>query len=315
MKNLSMRSLLAIPLRVGAALALASLPALALRAAEPARARAFDTLQQAVDALVQAAASGDTAALLAIFGPEGKEIVSSGDPVADKNHMMKFAELAKEKLEVAPESLNKATIVVGKDDWPLPVPVVRTQGKWHFDSKAGRREILARRIGANELDAIELLRGYVEAQWEYASVARDGSPMRQYAQKFVSTAGKHDGLSWLNEDRTPAGPFGDGIAKALAEGYTDRSKPLNGYYFRILTSQGPAARLGARNYVVKGMMIGGFAAVAWPANYEVTGIQTFQVNNDGAVYQKDLGPQTAKLAAAIKQFNPDKTWTVTEDAP
>jgi Protein of unknown function (DUF2950) len=315
MKNLSMRSLLAIPLRVGAALALASLPALPLAAAEPARARSFDTLQQAVDALVQAAASGDTAALIAIFGPEGKDIVSTGDPVADKNRMLKFAELAKEKLEVAPESLNKATVVVGPDDWPLPVPVVRTQGKWRFDANAGRREILARRIGANELDAIELLRGYVEAQQEYASVERDGSPMRQYAQKFLSTPGKHDGLSWLNEDGTPGGPFGDGIAKALAEGYTDKTKPYNGYYFRVLTAQGPAARLGARNYVVKGMMIGGFAAVAWPSNYGVTGIQTFQVNNDGAVFQKDLGPQTAKLAAAIKQFNPDKTWKVTEDAP
>jgi Protein of unknown function (DUF2950) len=315
MKNLSMRSLLAIPLRVGAALVLASLPALPLAAAEPARARSFDTLQQAVDALVQAAASADTAALIAIFGPEGKDIVSTGDAVADKNRMLKFAELAKQKLEVAPESLNKATVVVGPDDWPMPVPVVRTQGKWRFDAKAGRREILARRIGGNELDAIELLRGYVEAQQEYASVERDGSPMRQYAQKFLSTRGKHDGLSWWNEDGTPGGPFGEGIAKALAEGYTDKTKPFNGYYFRILTAQGPAARLGARNYVVKGMMIGGFAAVAWPANYGVTGIQTFQVNNDGIVYQKDLGPDTARLAAAIKQYNPDKTWMVTEDSP
>jgi hypothetical protein len=315
MKNLSMRSLLAIPLRVGAALVLASLPALPLAAAEPARARSFDTLQQAVDALVQAAASADTAALIAIFGPEGKDIVSTGDAVADKNRMLKFAELAKQKLEVAPESLNKATVVVGPDDWPMPVPVVRTQGKWRFDAKAGRREILARRIGGNELDAIELLRGYVEAQQEYASVERDGSPMRQYAQKFLSTRGKHDGLSWWNEDGTPGGPFGEGIAKALAEGYTDKTKPFNGYYFRILTAQGPAARLGARNYMVKGMMIGGFAAVAWPANYGVTGIQTFQVNNDGIVYQKDLGPDTARLAAAIKQYNPDKTWMVTEDSP
>jgi Protein of unknown function (DUF2950) len=315
MKNLSMRSLLAIPLRVGAALVLASLPALPLAAAEPARARSFDTLQQAVDALVQAAASADTAALIAIFGPEGKDIVSTGDAVADKNRMLKFAELAKQKLEVAPESLNKATVVVGPDDWPMPVPVVRTQGKWRFDAKAGRREILARRIGGNELDAIELLRGYVEAQQEYASVERDGSPMRQYAQKFLSTRGKHDGLSWWNEDGTPGGPFGEGIAKALAEGYTDKTKPFNGYYFRILTAQGPAARLGARNYVVKGMMIGGFAAVAWPANYGVTGIQTFQVNNDGIVYQKDLGPDTARLAAAIKQYDPDKTWMVTEDSP
>ena len=213
------------------------------------------------------------------------------------------------------EGLKKATVIVGPGDWPLPVPIVQTQGKWRFDVKAGRREILARRIGGNELDAIELLRGYVEAQFDYVTEEHDPSGIRQYAQKFLSTSGKRDGLSWFGADGTPAGPFGEGIAKALAEGYTDKTKPYNGYYFRILTSQGPAARLGARDYVVKGMMIGGFAAMAWPANYGVTGIQTFQVNNDGVVYQKDLGPDTEKLAAGIKAFNPDKTWLVTEDAP
>jgi Protein of unknown function (DUF2950) len=302
-------------LEVSAVMALASLTALALRAAEPARARSFDTPQQAADALVAAAQSGDTAALLAIFGPDGKDLITSGDPVDDKDRLSKFTELAKQKMEVSLEGSKKATVVVGPEDWPLPVPIVQTQGKWRFDAKQGRHEILARRIGGNELDAIDLLRGYVEAQHEYASVPRDESGLRQYAQKFISTSGKHDGLSWSNADGTPAGPFGEGIAKALAEGYTDKTKPYNGYYFRILTAQGPAARLGARDYVVKGMMIGGFAAMAWPANYGVTGIQTFQVNNDGLVYQKDLGPDTAKIAAGMKRFNPDKTWEITEDAP
>jgi hypothetical protein len=195
----------------------------------------------------------------------------------------------------------------------MPVPLVKRGGKWQFDAAQGKEEILARRIGNNELEAIALLRGYVEAQEEYASEKRDGSPMLQYAQKWISTPGKQDGLSWRNPDGTPGGPVGDEIAELLARGYTDKAAPINGYHFRTLTAQGPAAPLGARNYIVNGMMIGGFAAIAWPANYGVTGVQTFQVNNDGLVYQKDLGPETGKVAPTIKRYNPDKTWIVTED--
>lgn len=297
------------------AMILACLLAASPAAAQPAGPKSFDTPQQAAEALVQAAETNDQAALLAIFGPGGKDLVSSGDAVDDKNNLAGFAQEARKKMEVSMEGLKKATVIVGPGDWPLPVPIVQAGGKWHFDAKQGHTEILARRIGGNELDAIELLRGYVEAQFDYVTEQHDPSGIRQYAQKFLSTPGKHDGLSWWNDDKTPAGPFGEGIAKALAEGYTDKTKPYNGYFFRILTAQGPAARLGARDYVVKGMMIGGFAAVAWPANYGVTGIQTFQVNSDGVVYQKDLGPDTAKVAAGIKAFNPDKTWVVTEDAP
>lgn len=282
----------------------------------PSTQRTFDTPQQAAEALVKAAGAGDLAAVDAIFGPEGKGIVSSGDPVEDKNDLAKFAEKSREKMEVSYDVSDpkRAIMIVGNGNWPLPVPIVEKNGKWRFDSKEGRQEILARRIGGNELDAIALLRGYVEAQKEYALEVHDESGVRQYAQKWLSTAGKHDGLSWYDADGKPAGPMGDAIAKALAAGYTKKSEPYNGYYFRTLTAQGPAARLGARNYVVNGMMIGGFAAIAWPANYGVTGVQTLQVNSDGVVYQKDLGPETAQLAPAIKAYNPDKTWIITEDA-
>jgi hypothetical protein len=277
--------------------------------------KTFDTPKQAADALVQAAAAGDQAAVMALFGADGKDIVTSGDSVEDKNRMVKFAQLAKEKMHISNEGSQKAIVEIGKDDWPLPVPLVESGGKWHFDAKQGREEILNRRVGENELETINLLRGYVEAQEEYASVPRQEDGLRQYAQKFISTPGKQDGLSWKGADGKPAGPMGDEIAKALAEGYTDKTQPYNGYYMRTMTSQGPDARLGARDYIWKGAMIGGFAAIAWPAQYGVTGIQTFQVNNDGVVYQKDLGPKTAEIAPTIKEYNPDKTWVETDDEP
>jgi hypothetical protein len=275
----------------------------------------FSTPQQAADALVKAARADDVAAILGIFGPDGKDIVSSGDPVADRNNLSEFVKKAGQKMNVSYDlgDPKRAVLEVGDDDWPLPVPLVERDGRWLFDAKEGREEILARRIGGNELDAISLLRGYVEAQKEYASEQHDGSGMNQYAQKWISSPGKHDGLSWKNADGTTGGPIGEEIAKILAEGYTKKADPVNGYYFRTLTSQGPSARLGARNYIVDGMMIGGFAAIAWPANYGVTGVQTFMVNNDGDVYQKDLGPDTEKIAPDIKAFNPDEGWTVTKD--
>ena len=305
--------------KLGAALALAlagvcALPALA--ANPPAAPRAFDTPQQAAEALVKAAEAGDMAAVDAIFGAEGKGIVSSGDAVSDKNDLAKFAEHARQKMNVTfdVDDPKIAIVVVGNEDWPMPVPIVQKNGKWRYDAKKGREELLARRIGGNELDAIALLRGYVDAQKEYAMELHDGSGLRQYAQHWLSTPGKQDGLSWYDADGKPAGPMGDEIAKALAAGYTDKAQPYNGYHFRTLTAQGPSARLGARDYVVKGAMIGGFAAIAWPANYGVTGVQTFIVNNDGVVYQKDMGDDTAKIAPTIKTFDPDKTWTVTDDA-
>ena len=279
--------------------------------------RAYDTPKQAADALIAAAGKNDTKTLIAILGPEGKSLVDSGDAVSDKADLAAFVQKAKEKTVIEYEIADPdvAVIVVGNDDWPAPVPIVKgAGGKWRFDSKSGAREILARRIGGNELDAIAILRGYDDAQLEYAEVKHDGSGMLQYAQKWVSSPGKQDGLSWKNADGTFAGPMGDEIAEAVAAGYTDKTKPYNGYYFKILTAQGPSAPKGARSYVVNGAMIGGFAAIAWPATYDVTGIQTFIVNQSGVVYQKDLGPETATLAPQINAYDPDKTWTVTEDA-
>jgi hypothetical protein len=317
MKNKSTGASLSRMTVAASCLALLAFLTLSARAATPATApQAFDSPQQAADALVKATEADDAQALLKIFGSGGKDIVSSGDPVDDKNIRAKFAAKAHEKMKVSFDlgDPKRAVLVIGADDWPMPVPIVEKGGKWRFDAKNGRQEILARRIGGNELDALAFLRGYAEAQHEYASQVRDGSGMLQYAQRSTSTPGKHDGLSWWNPDGTPGGPMGDEIAKALAAGYTKKAEPYNGYYFRILTAQGPAARLGARNYIVNGMMIGGFAMVAWPATYGVTGVQTFVVNNDGLVYQKDLGPDTSKVAPAIKAYNPDKTWLVTQDA-
>jgi DUF2950 family protein len=317
MKNESNPAYLPVLRTSASCLVLLAWLTMSARAATPTVApQAFDTPQQAADALVKAAEADDAKALLKIFGSAGKYIVSSGDPVDDKNNRAKFAAKAHEKMNVSFDVADPklAILIIGADDWPFPAPIVEKGGKWRFDAKQGREEILARRIGANELDAIAFLRGYVEAQHEYASQAHDGSGMLQYAQKSISTPGKHDGLSWWNADHTPGGPIGDEIAKALAAGYTKKTEPYNGYYFCILTAQGPAARLGARDYIVNGMMIGGFAMVAWPAKYGFTGVQTFEVNHDGVVYQKDLGPNTSKIGPTIKKYNPDKTWTVTEDA-
>jgi hypothetical protein len=311
-------------LRFGATLAAALVvglgtAAIGAAAASPAPTpqKTFDTPKQAADALIQAAAANDTSALMEILGPDSKDIISSGDPVEDKNAIAKFAEGARAKTQIVVEPGNpkKATLVVGNDDYPMPIPIVQSGSKWRFDSQAGREEILTRRIGLDELAAITFLRGYVEAQKEYASEVHDGSGIHQYAQKIISTPGKHDGLSWWSDDHKPAGPIGDAIAKAMAEGYTTRGAPYNGYYFKFLTAQGASAPNGARDYIVKGVMVGGFAALAWPANYGVTGVQTFQVSHDGIVYQKDLGDDTAKLAAAIARYDPDKSWAVTEDAP
>jgi hypothetical protein len=277
--------------------------------------KTFATAQQAADAMILAVKSDDVAALLEIFGPAGKDFVSTGDDVQDKNSRASFAALAQEKMHVDtdPHNPNRAIVSVGNEDWPAPVPIVKQAGKWHFDSKAGRTEILDRRIGANELDAIQICRGYVEAQEEYASEIRDDSGINQYAQRIISTAGKHDGLAWRNPDSSPGGPVGEEIAKAIQEGYTNKAEPYRGYYFKVLKGQGPAARLGQLDYTIEGVMIGGFALVAWPAEYRVTGVQTFIVSYDGVVYQKDMGADSEKIAAAMERYNPDKTWRRTDD--
>jgi hypothetical protein len=277
----------------------------------PAGAKGFATAQAAADALIEAASTFDEATLLAMVGPDNKDLVSTEDPVRDKNYSLAFAALAKEgrKVTVSPANANRATLAVGPDAWPLPIPIVRVGGKWYFDAKAGRDEILFRRVGANELDAIELCHGFVEAQKEYALDTHDDSGVHQYAQRILSTAGKQDGLYWKNADGSAGGPISEVVAKAIEEGYNaDASSAYHGYYFHVLTGQGPAARLGQMDYLIKGMMIGGFALLATPAEYGVTGIQTFIVSNDGIVYQKDLGPDSVALAKKIDRYDPDKTW-------
>jgi hypothetical protein len=274
----------------------------------------FATPDEAAVALVAAAEKFDVAALKKILGPDGVDLVVTDDPVLDKKQASEFAALARTKMSVVldPKSSKRATIIMGNEDWPMPIPLVRKSDRWLFDSKAGRQEVLYRRIGTNEFDAIDVCVGYVEAQHEYASQKRDGSPVNQYAQRIISTPGKQDGLAWKTPDGTWAGPVGEDIAQYIAEGYSKRYEPFHGYYFKTLKGQGPDAPMGEMDYVVKGVMIGGFALVAAPANYRVTGVKTFIVSNTGIVYQKDLGPSTLDQFHLMERYNPDKTWTPVE---
>ena len=276
----------------------------------------FDTPKQAAVALIQVATNLDIAAAKDILGPDGEDIISSEDPVMDKDRATAFANKAKEKtsVEIDKQNPNHAILLVGKDDFPLPIPIVKQNGKWFFDTKIGREEILNRRVGENELNAIEICRGFVDAQHEYAMDKHDGSKVNQYAQHILSTPGKHDGLGWQNPDGTWGGPVGEEVAKALEEGYkAERGTPYHGYHFKVLKGQGPAAPMGEMDFMVGGAMIGGFALVAAPAEYRVTGVMTFIVGPDGVVYEKDLGPDTLTTFQSMDKYNPDKTWKVTED--
>jgi hypothetical protein len=287
----------------------------ALFAAPQAEQNGFDAPKLAADALIQAAETFDVPTLASILGPGSEDLISSEDAVQDKNRAVAFAAKAREKtsIEVDPKNPNSATLSIGNEDWPLPIPIVKRKAKWYFDTKAGREEILLRRIGANELDVLEICRGYVEAQNQYAEQKHDGSTVNQYAQRIISTPGKQDGLAWKNPDGTWGGPVGEGVAEALEQGYSDKSQPYHGYYFKILKGQGPAAPLGEMDFLVGGAMIGGFALAAAPADYAVTGVQTFIVSHTGIVYQKDLGKDTLKEFKSMERFNPDKTWRATDD--
>jgi hypothetical protein len=286
----------------------------ATAAAQPPQ-KTFDSPQQAADAMILAVKNDDVAALLEIFGPAGKDFVASGDDVQDKNSRAEFAALAQQRMhvDIDPGNPNRAILSVGDEDWPTPVPIVKQGGKWHFDSKAGRNEIVNRHIGENELDAIIICRGFVEAQNDYAEKVHDDSGVNQYAQRIISTSGKQDGLAWQNADGSWGGPIGEAVAKAIEEGYTDKGKPFHGYYFKVLKGQGPAATLGQLDYVIEGAMIGGFALVAVPAQYRASGVMTFMVSYDGVVYQKDLGPDSVNIVKKMERYNPDKTWQRTDD--
>jgi hypothetical protein len=273
-------------------------------------AKLFDTPQQAAQALTEAAENFDEARIEEIFGPEGDDIVLTGEFAQDRKLAADFAAQAREGIRVSidPKNGNRAFLLVGNENWPFPVPLVKTGDKWRFDANSGRRELLQRRIGANELDAIEICRGYVEAQDDYAEQERTGYEVNQYAQRIVSTPGKHDGLAWQNADGSWGGPIGENIARALQQGYTSTAEPYHGYFFKILKGQGPAAPLGEMDFVVNEVMIGGFALVAAPAEYGVTGVRTFMVSHDGVVYAKDLGVKTLDEFKAMERFNPDPSW-------
>jgi hypothetical protein len=281
-----------------------------LQAAPNDAQRTFATPQEAVQATIDAAEHNDTAALLQIFGPGGKDIVESGDPAQDKDLRAEFARSAHEKLRIDEDRFtpDRVAFTVGTQEWPFPVPVVRKDGKWRLDSASGRIEILARRIGRNELNAMEVCRGYAEAQMEYAAGPRDGDRVLRYAQKILSAPGKQDGLYWDGKsDSLVPRAFAE-AAGASPSTAGKKAEPYHGYYFRVLKSQGPDAAGGAFVYVVKGKMIGGFALVAWPAEYGVSGIRTLLINHDGVVYERDLGAATAIEARQMTRFNPDKSW-------
>ena len=272
----------------------------------------FDSPEAAAKAVIAAVDKHDSARLTAIFGPQAKQILTSGKPEQDREEQTEFARLAnaKHRLEISPLNPNRAILAIGEEDWPFPVPIVHANGKWTFDASETPLEMRARHIGADELDAIEICHGYVDAQLKYASEDRDKDGILEYAPHLMSSPGKQDGLYWegASAPLVPAGlahAAGDGVAAGQA-------KPYHGYYFRILDGQGLNASGGAHNYLLKNKLVGGFGLVAWPAEYGVTGVHTFIVNQDGIVYQKDIAPVPGKPASPITRFDPDRSWQPVE---
>jgi len=276
--------------------------------------KTFPSPEKAVEAMVDAVKADDIQSLLAIFGSGSRHIILSGDPVEDKQGHEWFIKHYEEKNRLE-EASGKITLHLGSDDWPFPIPIVKAGNGWRFDTAAGKQEILARRVGRNELNAIQVCLAYVDAQREYAmKKARQGEGLLEYAQKFVSSPGKQDGLYWQAGEGQEQSPIGPLFAAARDQGYGrkplgEESEPYHGYFYRILTAQGKNAPGGAQGYVVGGKMIGGFALIAYPAHYRASGVMTFIVNHDGVVYQKNLGKTNKKAAQAVKAFDPDKTWT------
>lgn len=280
--------------------------------------KSFATPEDAANALVTAVESKDSSAPISgIFGAKHVDILSSGDEVEDQASRDSFLVLAKEKVAVEKTDDNRALLHFGEKDWVFPIPLVKKDEQWQFDPEAGFIEMVDRRIGRNELSTIGVLQSYVEAQFDYASVDRDGDEVAEYAQKILSDPGKMDGLYWETQAGEPQSPFGLLIAQARAEGYkakksADERTPYHGYFYKILTSQGPKAPGGQYDYIINGNMIAGFAMVAFPAKYGASGVMTFIVNHQGKIYQKDLGPQTEKLALAMKRYDPDNSWELVD---
>jgi hypothetical protein len=300
--------------------AAAALSATDSAAAAKAKSKTFASPEEAATALIDAMKNGDEAQLAAIFGPGSESLISSGDKVRDKAVWEWFLRKYGEKNSLEKKGDDEAILQVGKDDWPFPIPLVKRGSAWSYDTAAGREEILNRRIGTNELHVIDVLRSYVDAQREYVRKDWDHDGEYAYAQKFASTPGKKDGLYWKVGEGEEPSPFGPFAARAAQEGYTPKAKtekpsPYYGYYFKILKAQGKNATGGAYDYVVKGNMILGFGLVAWPAKYGASGIMTFLVNQEGVVYQKDLGKGTTKAAKGMKMYDPDPTWKKVDSGP
>ena len=276
--------------------------------------RTFASADEAAKALAEAARTKNVDALLAVVGPGSASWLFSGDPVADANDWGKFIAAYDEKHMLEPQGEGKVALDVGKDDWPFPAPIVKGAKGWTFDANAGKQEIVNRRVGRNELDAMQTMLAIVDAQREYAQSDADGNGFADYARRFRSSPGKKDGLYWPDEAGKPQSPLGPLVAVAAKEGYgkqpakEDGPQAYHGYRYRILTAQGKDAPGGAYDYLVRDKLLGGFAVVAWPSNYRASGVMTFIVNHDGVIYEKDLGPQTASIAAGMTRFNPDATW-------
>jgi hypothetical protein len=290
-----------------------------LQADAAVKQKEFASPEDAVKAFVAAAKANDDKEIIAIYGTGGKDLLYSGDPVSDKERRKRLLEAYDKKNSLVKEG-EKMVIVIGENDWPFPIPLVKKGEKWIFDTKAGREEVLNRRIGQNELYTIQTMLAMVDAQREYAAKDKDGDGLLEYAEKFQSDPGKKNGLFWETKQGEEPSPLGELVADARAEGYTrtglkQKPMPFHGYYFRMLRKQGKNAPGGAYDYVVRGSQIGGFAIVAYPAHYRNSGVMTFLVNHDGTVYQKDLGKNTAAQAKAMTRFDPDKTWIKAEEKP
>lgn len=302
----------AIALAAGGAVAQEKKAPAARAAAKAPVQRTFATPEEAVSALVAAVRAGRVEEMVAVIGPQSRGWLSTGDSISDATEWKSFIAAFDRKNALRKEGDAKAVLLIG-DDWPFPAPLVAKAGQWSFDAEAGREEVMNRRVGRNELDTIQAMRAIVDAQREYAAKDPDGNRLHDYAKRFRSTPGTKDGLYWEAKPGEPASPLGPLAAKAVAEGYGEKLKsakmePYNGYFFRLLSGQGKDAPGGAFNYMVGGMLYGGFAVVAWPASYGNSGVKTFLVNHDGVVWEKDLGTATPGEAGRMKRFNPDKTW-------
>lgn len=280
--------------------------------------KTFDTPEKAFQALLKAAQDENQEEMLAVFGDDGKDLVYSGDTVQAKSNMERFVKAYNTKHTLVAKDDKTRILQVGASDWPMPIPLVNEGGKWRFDTAAGKQELVYRRIGHNELGTIAVCRGFIDAQKDYAATGHDGLPEGIYAQKLRSDSGKQNGLYWETAEGEPTSPSGPLLAQASSDGYEystvgEKGEPYHGYLYRILKAQGSAAKGGAKSYLTDGNLTGSVALVAYPAQYKVSGVMTFIINQHGMVYQKDLGDTTADLAAAITEYNPDSTWTKITD--